>query len=341
MSDAQAAPVTENGAPQVAQEEAGFKVFAGNLAYSTTDEGLKAFFAPVASDILSAQVILRGTRSAGYGFVALATAEAAQKAVEALDKKELDGRAVIVELAKPSEQKEQDKKEKKAKRRPGRRGSKAVPGEVSEAEANGEAPKADDAAAPESGEAAKPKKKKKSKSARKAKKAAAAADGEGAADATASPAAEGEAAPADGSAKKPRTRKPKTPRPTRPAGEDPAGEPSKTMLFVANLGFNVDDAGLSALFTEAGINVVNARIVRRRWGQPRKSKGYGFVDVGSEEEQQKAIAALEGKEVGGRTIAVKIAVNTPHEEEKTDDAAAAAAASATDGAAAPAPATTA
>jgi len=85
MSDAPAASVTENGVPPVTQdkpEEAlGFKVFAGNLAYSTTDDGLKAFFAPVQSDILSAQVIQRGTRSAGYGFVALATAEAAQKAV--------------------------------------------------------------------------------------------------------------------------------------------------------------------------------------------------------------------------------------------------------------------
>lgn len=110
---------------------------------------------------LTAQVILRGTRSAGYGFVALATAEAAQKAVDALDKQELDGRPVIVEIAKPSEQKDKEKKEKKAKRRPGRRGSKAVPGEVSEAEANGEAPKADAATAPDSGEAAKPKKKKK------------------------------------------------------------------------------------------------------------------------------------------------------------------------------------
>ena len=99
------------------------------------------------------------------------------------------------------------------------------------------------------------------------------------------------------------------------------------MLFRSS----VDDAGLSALFTEAGINVVSARIVRRRWGKPRKSKGYGFVDVGSEEEQQKAIAALEGKEVGGRPIAVKIAVNTPHEE-SADEAAPAAA---TDGAAAP------
>ncbi|KIM45990.1 hypothetical protein M413DRAFT_299602 [Hebeloma cylindrosporum] len=331
MSDAQAAVVTENGLSPVAQEKVeeapGFKVFAGNLAYSTTDEGLKAFFAPVASDILSASVILRGTRSAGYGFVALATAEAAQKAVDALDKQELDGRPVIVEIAKPSEQKDKEKKEKKAKRRPGRRGSKAVPGEVSEAEANGEPPKVESAAAPESGEAAKPKKKKK-KSARKAKKtdADAAADGAGEA-----PAAEGEAAP-EASAKKPRAKKPRTPRPARPAGEDPAGEPSKTMLFVANLGFSVDDAGLSALFTEAGVNVVSARIVRRRWGQPRKSKGYGFVDVGGEEEQQKAIAALEGKEVGGRAIAVKVAVNTPHED--LEEADPAAAASATDGAAA-------
>ncbi|KAJ6509984.1 hypothetical protein C8R47DRAFT_1173731 [Mycena vitilis] len=302
MSDAPAAPVTENGAPPVTQEKPevpGFKVFAGNLAYSTTDEGLKTFFAPVESDILSAQVILRGSRSAGYGFVALATAEAAQKAVEALDKKELDGRQVIVEVAKPSEQKDKEKKEKKAKRRPGRRGSKAVPGEVSEAEANGDAPKAD-AAAPDSDEAAKPKKKKK-KSARKPKAK------EGEEGAPAATPAEGEAA-ADGAAKKtPRVRKPKTPRPPRPAGEDPVGEQSKTMLFVANLGFNIDDAGLSALFTDAGIAVTSARIVRRRWGQPRKSKGYGFVDVGGEEEQKKAIEALQGKELGGRAIAVKIA----------------------------------
>ncbi|PPQ72347.1 hypothetical protein CVT24_002063 [Panaeolus cyanescens] len=328
MSDARDAPVTENGAPQVAQEKVeeapGFKVFAGNLAYTTTNDGLKAFFAPAGGEILSAQVILRGTRSAGYGFVAFATAEAAQKAVDALDKKELDGRQVIVEIAKPSDQKDKEKKEKKAKRRPGRRGSKAVPGEVSEAEANGDGAKTDDAA-PASGEAAKPKKKKK-KAARKAKKPA---EESAAASGTDAPApAEGETSATE--AKKPRARKPKAPRPARPAGEDPAGEPSKNMLFVANLGFSVDDAALSALFTEAGINVVSARIVRRRWGQPRKSKGYGFVDVGSEEEQKKAIAALEGKDVGGRAIAVKVAVNTPAPEEASADAPAPAAT--TDGA---------
>jgi RNA recognition motif-containing protein len=114
--------------------------------------------------------------------------------------------------------------------------------------------------------------------------------------------------------RRPRNRKPRAPRTPRPAGEDPAGELSKNMLFVANLGFNIDDAGLSALFTDAGIIVVSARIVRRKWG-PKKSKGYGFVDVGGEAEQQKAIELLHGKDVGGRSIAVKVAVNTSQEED--------------------------
>lgn len=280
---------------------------------------------------LTAQVILRGTRSAGYGFVSLNSAEAAQKAVDLLNKTELDGREVIVEIAKPADQKDKEKKQKRVKRRPGRRGSKAVPGEVSEAEANGETEKVEgDASAAD--DAAKPKKKKKANVSgsfvfirrctyslllqRKPKRKS--ADGETAA-ADAAP-ADG-AAPADAAPKKQRTRKPKVPRPPRPAGEDPAGEPSKTVLFVANLGFSIDEDGLSALFTEAGVTVNSARIVRRRWGKPRRSKGYGFVDVGDEAEQKKAIELLQGKDVGGRPIAVKIAVDTQVEEAEAEDAA--------------------
>ncbi|KAJ3803075.1 hypothetical protein GGU11DRAFT_812973 [Lentinula aff. detonsa] len=313
MSDAPATQVTENGAPSATQEETpGFKVFAGNLAYTTTDEGLKTFFAPVQNDIITAQVILRGTRSAGYGFVALSTAEAAQQAVDALDKQTLDGRQVIVELAKQSDQKDKEKKERKPKRRPGRRGSKAVPGEVSEAEANedanGDAIK--DEVAAGTSETEKPKKKKSKKS----RKPKAKPEGELA---EAAPPAVAEVAEAPAH-KKPRQRKARAPRTPRLAGEDPEGEQSKTVLFVANLGFNIDDAGLATLFTEAGVNVTSARIVRRRWGHPRRSKGYGFVDVGSEEEQKKAIEVLQGKEVGGRPIAVKIAVNSTHDSEAAE-----------------------
>jgi RNA recognition motif-containing protein len=91
----------------------------------------------------------------------LSTLEAAKTAVELLHKKELDSRQVIVEIAKPADQKDKEKKEKRAKRRPGRRGSKAVPGEISEAEANGDTDKIEAPAAAPDTEAARPKKKKK------------------------------------------------------------------------------------------------------------------------------------------------------------------------------------
>ncbi|KAG1892654.1 hypothetical protein F4604DRAFT_1672625 [Suillus subluteus] len=320
MSDAQAAQVTEYGVPPAAQEYVieevpPFKVFAGNLAYSTTDEGLKTFFAPVQSDIITAQVILRGPRSTGYGFVAMSSAEAAQRAVDLLNLGELDGRKVIVEIAKPADQKDKEKKERRAKRRPNRRGAKAVPGEVTDAEANGEV-KAEDAAASTAAlgtdEAAKPKRKKK-KNSRKSRRRVTPLEGEMLHE-EAAPAAEDAPDAAVPAPRKPRVRRPRAPRPPRAVGEDPIGEPSKTTLFVANLGFSVDDETLSALFTEAGVNVVSARVVRRRWGTPRKSKGYGFVDVGTEEEQVKAIEAVQGKEVGGRAIAVKIAVNSARYE---------------------------
>jgi len=317
MSEVQA---SQNGSASVdaVQATPGHKVFAGNLAYDTTDQDLKAFFAPVANEIISAQVILRGTRSAGYGFVSLTTLEAAQKAVEALDKKELSGRNIIIEIAKPTELKDKERSEKRAKRRAGRTRSRAPPGEVTEAEASADAEPtkpADDGPAA-SGDAEKLKKKKKTSRKPKAKKAPATSETapvEGAA-----PTQSSEPAATDAAASKKEPRPKRERRPSRPAGEEPAGEPSKNMLFVANLGFNVDDAGLAELFTTAGIAVVSAHIVRRRWGHPRKSKGYGFVDVGNEEEQKKALAAFEGKEVGGREIAVKVAVNTPKDEEDTE-----------------------
>lgn len=320
MSDAQApAPVSENGVPPVAYEKVeeapGFKVFAGNLSYITTDEGLKAFFAPIANDIISAQVVKHGPRSAGYGFVSFSSAESAEKVVEELNRTELDGREVVVEIAKPSDQKDNEKRERKPRKRFGRRGyHQAVPGEVTEAEANGEASKADGAGESES-QPIKPKKKKSSRKPRKSAAPPAAAVGD--ASGEVAPVVESEVA-ADATetvgTRKPRVRKPRTPRPSRPVGEVPAGQPSKTVLFVANLGFNVDDTSLAAVFTDAGVNVASARIVRRRFGHPRKSKGFGFVDVGNEEEQKKAIASLDGKEVDGRAIVVKIAVDSVHDD---------------------------
>ena len=50
-------------------------------------------------------------------------------------------------------------------------------------------------------------------------------------------------------------------------------------------------------------------------GEPRKGRGFGFVTLASEELQQKACAEMNGKEIEGREIAVKVAIDSPGKED--------------------------
>lgn len=79
-------------------------LFIGSLAYATTDDSLKAFFETV-GEVTSARVVTdRETgRSRGFGFVEYADEANNQKAIDQLNGKELDGRAINVGLAKPKE----------------------------------------------------------------------------------------------------------------------------------------------------------------------------------------------------------------------------------------------
>lgn len=79
-------------------------LFIGNLAYSTTDDSLKAHFETI-GEVSSARVITdRETgRSRGFGFVEFADEANNQKAVDSLNGKELDGREISVNLAQPKE----------------------------------------------------------------------------------------------------------------------------------------------------------------------------------------------------------------------------------------------
>lgn len=54
--------------------------------------------------------------------------------------------------------------------------------------------------------------------------------------------------------------------------------------------------------------------------EPRKGRGFGFVSCGSEELQQKAVNEMHGKEVDGREIAVKIAIDSPGKEDADSEA---------------------
>jgi len=76
------------------------KVFVGNLDFTTKEAELVKEFG-AAGKVISANIITRGPRSLGYGFVEMESEEDANKAVQMLNKKEIDGRPVNVEVAKP------------------------------------------------------------------------------------------------------------------------------------------------------------------------------------------------------------------------------------------------
>ena len=72
-------------------------------------------------------------------------------------------------------------------------------------------------------------------------------------------------------------------------------------LYVGNLTYEVSDSELSALFQAHG-TVESAQVIMDR--DTGRSKGFGFVEMKTEQEAQGAIAALNGKEVNGRALTV-------------------------------------
>ena len=74
-----------------------------------------------------------------------------------------------------------------------------------------------------------------------------------------------------------------------------------TKLYVGNLSYQMTDQELNDLFAEAG-NVSSAQVVTDRYtGQ---SRGFRFVEMASEDEAQQSIAAINGRNVGNRTLVV-------------------------------------
>lgn len=53
--------------------------------------------------------------------------------------------------------------------------------------------------------------------------------------------------------------------------------------------------------------------------EPRKGRGFGFVTLESEELQQKAVTEMNGKQIEGREIAVKVAIDSPGKEDGAED----------------------
>jgi len=248
------------------------KVFVGNLSFKTQQRDLAKEFEQ-AGKVVSANIITRGTRSLGYGFVEMESEEDANKAVELLNKKNVDGREINVEVAKIREESADpaatgSPSQGGAAGRGGRgRGRGGVAGAGRGGRGRGGARRAP---RPQ-GEGEK---------------------GEGAPTGSPSTGAAGTGAP----------RRPRAPRPPRTEEDKTPRAESATTLFVANLPFSVDDAGLSKIFE--GLNLKTAHVVRKR---NERSKGFGFVEFNNAEDQQKALV-INNKEVDGRQLIVKVAL---------------------------------
>jgi cold-inducible RNA-binding protein len=76
-------------------------------------------------------------------------------------------------------------------------------------------------------------------------------------------------------------------------------------LYVGNLPFSVTEAELSAHFAKNGGRVAKAELIMDR--ETQRPRGFGFVEMLSEEEANEAIASLHGKDFGGRTLTVNLA----------------------------------
>jgi RNA recognition motif-containing protein len=72
-------------------------------------------------------------------------------------------------------------------------------------------------------------------------------------------------------------------------------------LYVGNLAYGVNDADLQQMFAAHG-SVASAQVIMDR--DTGRSKGFGFVEMGSDQEAQAAISALNGQQVDGRSLTV-------------------------------------
>lgn len=293
------------------------KVFVGNLSFKTREAELAQQFETVAK-VVGVNIITRGPRSLGYGFVELESEEDAKKAVAAMDKKEIDGRPINVDIAKarpegadrPAAAEGAEGSPKPSQPRP-RRGSNNR-GKGAAKPATGSPNPA--APAGENAEGQAPPRRPRT---RQPRKDSASGDAQQGADGASPAQPKQPRAPrpkregaATGSPKPEGAKQPRAPRPPR----DPQNDtriPSENSLFVANLPFSVTSESFGKLLTDKGLKFKRAHVVVKR---NLKSKGFGFVEFESQEDQKKALDSLTGHKIEDRELAPKIALVDPKKD---------------------------
>jgi RNA recognition motif-containing protein len=303
------------------------KVFVGNLSFKTKREDLASEFG-AAGTVVEANIITRGTRSLGYGFVEMESEEDAQKAISIMNKKPIDSREINVELAKPRDESKVTERRSGpsssssqggnggnsggaggdaggANRRPRRRfrrgGSNASP---TTGRNNTEGGSQNNNSGGGGGNNNNNNRRDNNREKRvgdnkEGGRNSSPSGGNGGADGG------DKGTPGNRRFRNRRFRRSRFPRKDLPQRKE-----TETSLFVANLPFSVDNQALSDLYK--AYNVKSAHVVVNRNG---KSKGFGFVELATQADQKAALDATNKSKVEGRELIVKIAL-TPIEEHK-------------------------
>ncbi|PNP41770.1 hypothetical protein TGAMA5MH_06363 [Trichoderma gamsii] len=284
----------------------GRRLYIGNLAYATTEGELKDFFKSYLVESVSIPKNPRTDRPVGYAFVDLSTPNEADRAIAELSGKEILERKVSVQLARKPE----------------------PAGEKTEG-ANGEGSGAEGSRRRASGRG---RGRGRGRGGRGGRGGRATGEND---EKKGDEAIEGEATQAeplkditntvseDKDDKKKNQNRPQRER--RERGPPADGIPSKTKVMVANLPYDLTEEKLLELFkaydpssAKIALRPIPRFMIKKLQarGEARKGRGFGFVTLASEDLQQKAVAEMNGKEIEGREIAVKVAIDSP---DKTDE----------------------
>ncbi|WQF80226.1 Putative RNA recognition motif domain, nucleotide-binding alpha-beta plait domain superfamily [Colletotrichum destructivum] len=304
ISDKAADKPAANNDAVLASAAEGRRLYIGNLAYATTEGELKEFFKGYLVESVSIPKNPRTDRPVGYAFVDLSTPSEAERAISELSGKEILERKVSVQLAR--------KPEPAGEKAEGANGEGAGEGNRRRASGRGRGRGRGRGG----------------RGARGGREDGAPVEG-AATEVPAGAPATSEVLPltdaTNKDAKSDADKQARAPRERRERGPPADGIASKTKVMVANLPYDLTEEKLKELF--AAYEPSSAKIALRpiprfmikklqARGEPRKGRGFGFVTLASEELQQKAVSEMNGKEIEGREIAVKVAIDSP---DKTDE----------------------
>ncbi|EMR10073.1 hypothetical protein PNEG_01824 [Pneumocystis murina B123] len=280
--------------PVSTAKEAGNKIFIGNLSYKTTENDLRTLLGSIGNITAISMPVRRSyktgiSRFQGIAFVSFSSGQDAQNAIEQCNQKELLNRKITVTYANPYQTKPSNRRQ---------RPSKIKTKKMSKKNSDGQDFK-------------EPSKSKKNVS------------GISANGTTSGTQKQMDRSVSEGDAKHNQTRSSNRSGIRRaPKGPPADGINSKTTVFVAGLSYDTDDVELIEWFS--AYNPQSAYVALRplpRYlverlaarGERRKGRGFGFVTFENEDMQNKAVEEMNDKEICGRKLTVKIAVDKPQQ----------------------------